>query len=66
MSAKTTELKPCPFCGGKAEMVSDVFDGRQVWFVQCPWADCEVSVESFDRDTPQEAAELWNRRAWER
>ena len=59
------KLKPCPFCGGKAELASDVFDGRRVWFVRCLWSGGGVSVESFDRDTPQEAAKLWNRRAGE-
>ena len=28
------KLKPCPFCCGEAELVSDVFGGKQVWFVQ--------------------------------
>lgn len=56
------KLKPCPFCGRDAEFVSSKINGRQVWFVRCPWTDCEVSVESFDRDTPQEAAKLWNAR----
>ena len=55
------KLKPCPFCGREAEFVSSASDGKQVWYVRCPWPDCEVSVEAFDRNTPQEAAEIWNR-----
>lgn len=57
------KLKPCPFCCGEAELASDVYDGNQVWFVRCRWAGCGVYVETEDRPTPQEAAELWNRRA---
>lgn len=60
------KLKPCPFCGHEAEIVSFTLNsGGRVWYVQCPWTDCEVSIETFDRDTPQEAAELWNRRVGE-
>lgn len=59
------KLKPCPFCCGEAELVSDVFGGKQVWFVRCRWEGGGVSVETEDRPTPQEAAELWNKRAWE-
>lgn len=33
--------------------------------MQCPWTDCEVSIETFDTDTPQEAAEIWNQRVGE-
>lgn len=60
------ELRPCPFCGREAGFVSSKLNGRQVWYVRCPWTDCEVSVEAFDRDTPQEAAKLWNRRVGKR
>ena len=59
------KLKPCPFCGREAEFVSfkpNNNSSRRIWYVQCPWTDCEVSIETFDTDTPQEAAELWNRR----
>lgn len=59
------KLKLCPFCGREAEIASDKFNSRQVWFVRCPWMDCEVCVETDNRDTPQEAAELWNRRVGE-
>ena len=63
--SKEIKLKPCPFCGGEAELASDAFDGRQVWFVRCRWAGGGVYVETEDGGTPQEAAELWNRRAGE-
>jgi Lar family restriction alleviation protein len=49
------ELKPCPFCGGKAEMVSDFDDEHYVYCTGCKggWKTME---------TPEEAAEAWNRR----
>lgn len=50
------ELKPCPFCGGVAEFVL----GEQYsndW-IQC--SSCGVETPCFD--TPEEAAEAWNRR----
>jgi Lar family restriction alleviation protein len=49
------ELKPCPFCGGKAEMVSDFDDEHYVYCSGCKggWKTME---------TPEEAAEAWNRR----
>jgi Lar family restriction alleviation protein len=50
------ELKPCPFCGGKAEMVSDFDDEHYVYCIGCKggWKTME---------TPEEAAAEWNRRA---
>ena len=54
----TAELKPCPFCGGKAEMVSDFDDEHYVYCTGCKggWKTME---------TPEEAAEAWNRRVEE-
>lgn len=60
------KLKPCPFCGGKAELVADVFDQKRIWYVRCCGTGCAVFSETADRPTPQEAAKLWNRRAGER
>lgn len=54
----TEKLKPCPFCGGKAE-----FDEtrEQEHFVFCK--DCGGMTVPFD--TQQEAAEAWNFRPFE-
>lgn len=62
------KLKPCPFCCGKARLLSEMSFGKQkkVWFVVCDGIGCGVMPETIDADTPQEAAEIWNRRAWER
>ena len=49
-------LKPCPFCGASAEMVSD-FDDEH--YVYCP--NCKGGWKTME--TPEEAAEAWNRRA---
>lgn len=48
------ELKPCPFCGGKAHVV----DGIDYWIL-CE--DCHCRTGFFDR--AEDAAEAWNRRA---
>ncbi len=53
------ELKPCPFCGGLAEVYED-----EVWYwewkVECK-NDIRHRLEYFD--TKEEAIEAWNKRA---
>lgn len=49
-----TELKPCPFCGGNAEMKS-----YTMFWVVCDDCLSETTVYS----TEEEAIEAWNRRA---
>ena len=49
----TDELKPCPFCGGKAE-----FEKDEGWFVFCE--KCGSMTVLFD--TKPEAKETWNSR----
>ena len=53
---KEIELKPCPFCEGKAEITSY---HNAVIFVQC--TDCYATFPHFD--SKEEAIEAWNRRA---
>ena len=50
-----TELKPCPFCGGKAKDRYECLNGV---FVQCN--ECGVSTRVF----PSQSAAIWgwNRR----
>lgn len=61
MSA-TDKLKPCPFCGGKAiKMTSS--DG----FTSIGCYNCNpVFGVMVQRDTEQQAVDLWNRRAYDR
>ena len=61
---KETELLPCPFCGGKAEIVkprgaTEAFPSDPYWRVQC--------YECFARGAASKSKEgaktHWNRRA---
>ena len=54
--ARTDEikLKPCPFCGGEA----DIIPTGEGWFVECQ--ECNNMTDIHD--TPLAAAETWNRR----
>ncbi len=49
-----TELKPCPFCGGKAEIYEVIFD----WCVFCQ--KCYVRAR---RSYKANVIKVWNRRA---
>lgn len=62
------ELKPCPFCGGKADIwkkqypngyIDGVWKTRTTWVADCSVCDC-VCSEIFK--TKKEAIEAWNRR----
>lgn len=60
VDVKISELKRCPFCGGKAEMlISEYEDSRKEYLVAC--AECDGMVERW-RETEEEAVEQWNRR----
>ena len=54
------ELKPRPFCGGKAEIQFGACD-YNVCQVVCTNDGCNA-MNGWD-DTPEQAAEAWNRRA---
>ena len=57
------ELKPCPFCGGEAFTVENLYycePGRVgLWTVECN--GCHATT--FEYDSEQEAIEAWDRRA---
>jgi hypothetical protein len=55
MSDNTEALKPCPFCGCAAKMISG---GPGNYFVQC--TSCRAGTDDVHRD---HAVELWNTRA---
>ena len=55
------KLKPCPFCGGEARLISlhNCFGLSGVrWIVECIKCGCKTSKEISDHD----AKEKWNRR----
>ena len=53
------ELKPCPFCGGKAKTVV-IYNGK--WRTQCRNNECCAShIRAYT--TKDESVEAWNRRA---
>lgn len=52
----TTELKPCPFCGGEAKHRAT--DGYH--YVICSNGDCKVMPETARYDSAEEADFAWN------
>lgn len=61
------ELKPCPFCGGKAEIKSGVKivgdAEKDIWYVVCGNPEC-VIYDGYTRDrySVKQAIEIWNKR----
>ncbi len=53
------ELKPCPFCGGEAELSTSV---HPPWERYAVCKKCAVRTLEYDYNTPEKAAEDWNRR----
>ena len=60
---KMAELKPCPFCGGKAFLSEVLYycePGRcTTQFIECN----ECHATTYEYNTEEEAIEAWNRRA---
>ena len=65
------ELKPCPFCGGEAEVWNHHYEEKDItlWLVRCkerPYEAeraCYASDSFISFDTKEEAIEAWNTRA---
>ena len=56
------ELKPCPFCGGEANLVEDPHNW--VWSIGCSNDKClGFSGLGWTYTSEREAAEAWNTRA---
>ncbi len=55
----TEKLKPCPFCGGEAVLISN--KEEQLYSVECKNCDCGTC----DHLGAEIAVEAWNRRAGE-
>ncbi len=59
------ELKPCPFCGGEAELIPyslGMNDDLKYWAVTCSNHDCFVHPETRYYHK-EDAIEAWNFRA---
>lgn len=55
-----TELKPCPFCGGEAEVLTaESMNGGYLFGIMCN--DCRSRGDVYN--TEAEATEAWNTRA---
>jgi len=52
------ELERCPFCGGEAEYHGEC----DMVSVRCATYDCQAEMITWF-DEPEEAADVWNRRA---
>lgn len=61
MTMKEIKLKPCPFCGGKA----DICEHNDFLFVKCQVCDCRIPTinANIKYCALERAADLWNRRA---
>ena len=54
----TDKLKPCPFCGGKAEICTKLDEGYRYFWVRC----VHCCAYTLHVSTPETAAKRWNRR----
>lgn len=55
----SNELKPCPFCGGEAEIAQYYNITEDTYCICAGCTQCGATVEETDDD---HASELWNRR----
>ena len=64
--ASKPKLKPCPFCGGEAQLlrISKSPNGVEEWFVSCGSENCDLYPHStIPYASAEIAAAAWNRRA---
>ena len=55
MATKQKQLKPCPFCGGRAGIYQDYMG---LWHVQCD----NCGIGTLKNDIKELAVRSWNRR----
>lgn len=63
---KTTDLKPCPFCGGTARLSGAyTIQGTTAWAVYCGKkpSDFTCGAQITSIESEEKAIEAWNRRA---
>ncbi len=60
MAENNIQLKPCPFCGGAAELVE--LRSFDQWRVCCENASCPVNPHSYWHYSKGGAIEAWNER----
>lgn len=53
-----TKLKPCPFCGGEADVINAECGQGEIYAIQC--GKCQAKIGWFDE--VKEAIEVWNTR----
>ena len=55
------KLKPCPFCGGEAEIETDEYGGTATWVstISCVEGCCQMSSLY---GPPEEQKKYWNKR----
>ena len=56
------KLKPCPFCGGEAELVEHN-EGLVFYFVRCKNENCFAGAADVRHFSKETLVEAWNRRA---
>lgn len=54
-----SELKPCPFCGGKAKLKHIKGYG---YYIRCDGVGCGLQVYTHPVKNKYKAIEVWNRR----
>ena len=59
----TDKLKPCPFCGGKAEILVVEKGVKSVIYCHCGFKRYSFNNGDTDENTAKRLALAWNRRA---
>ena len=58
-------LKPCPFCGGEAEVITTKTRQGQTSSVRCSKCSCKVTILKpafYDGDVEKDTVQAWNTR----